>query len=163
MLQLTTRCRSRSFAACRPFVRKHDIVERFRSSKKERLILLAVSDLDPAGDAIAEDVSKSIERDFGVVKVDLYKVMLTSEQVVAYELPPSMDAKENSPTYDKFVAKYDNTLAYELEALDPEDFAELLHAAIKEVLDFERYNEQLEREEQDSANIVAVRSGRSVL
>jgi hypothetical protein len=48
-------------------------------------------------------------------------------------------------------------LAHELEALDPEDFATILDVAIREVLDLERYNEQLAIEEKDSANIVALR------
>jgi hypothetical protein len=37
---------------------KHHIVERYYVSGKENLILLVVSDLDPAGDAIAEDLVK---------------------------------------------------------------------------------------------------------
>jgi hypothetical protein len=38
---------------------KKAIAERYRRTKKEKLILLVVSDLDPAGDAIAEDLVKS--------------------------------------------------------------------------------------------------------
>ena len=52
---------------------KRRIYERFRCSRKEKLILLIVSDLDPAGDAIAEDYLKSFRRDFGVHKIEAYK------------------------------------------------------------------------------------------
>ena len=90
-------------------------------------------------------------------KVDVYKVALTADQIAHYDLPPSMEAKPTSPTYQSFVTKYDSTLAYELEALDPTDFDSILDKAIREVLDLERFNEQLAAEEQDSARIVAVR------
>src|SRR5262249_48314891 len=43
---------------------KKEIYERYVDSGKEHLILLVVSDLDPAGDAIAEDLIKSFRRDF---------------------------------------------------------------------------------------------------
>jgi hypothetical protein len=38
-----------------------------------------------------------------------------------------------------------------------ENFAIILDAAIREVLDLERYNEQLATEKEDSAKVVAVR------
>ena len=65
---------------------KYDIYKRYRTSGKDKLILLVVSDLDPAGDAIAEDVVKSFRRDFGVHAIEAYKVALTIEQVEEFEL-----------------------------------------------------------------------------
>jgi hypothetical protein len=38
---------------------KREIFNRYGASRKDTLILLVVSDLDPAGDAIAEDLVKS--------------------------------------------------------------------------------------------------------
>ena len=37
---------------------KKKLADRFRVSRKKKLILLVVSDLDPAGDAIADDLVK---------------------------------------------------------------------------------------------------------
>jgi 5S rRNA maturation endonuclease (ribonuclease M5) len=45
---------------------KKAIAQRYKVSQKDRLILLVVSDLDPAGDAIAEDLVKSFRRDFNI-------------------------------------------------------------------------------------------------
>jgi len=80
-----------------------------------------------------------------------------------------MDAKEDSPTYDAFVEKYgarlrellslsedDPVPAFELEALDPGDLAAVLKDAIIDVLDIDLYNQELEAEEKDSAQIIAV-------
>jgi hypothetical protein len=56
---------------------KKAIYNRYLRSGKKRLVLLVVSDLDPAGDAIAEDLVKSFRRDFGIDNIEPYKVSLT--------------------------------------------------------------------------------------
>ncbi len=137
---------------------KKAIRDRYLVSKKKKLVLLIVSDLDPAGDAIAEDLVKSFRRDFGIQgdRIEAYKVALTIDQVEEFSLEPSMEAKDTSPTYSAFVDKYDITDAYELEAMDPGDLAETLTKAINEVLDIDLYNQELAAEEADSAQIIAV-------
>jgi hypothetical protein len=135
---------------------KKAICNRYIRSGKDKVILLIISDLDPAGDAIAEDWVKCLRRDFIVYDVEAYKVALTIDQVREFDLAPSMEAKESSPTYSTFVDRYSITDAYELEALDPSDLAELLQHAIDGVLDLDLYNQELEAEEKDSAQIIAV-------
>ena len=135
---------------------KKAIYDRFRRSEKKGLKLLVVTDLDPAGETIAEDLVKSFRRDFRLWKIEVFKVALTIEQVEEFHLEPSMDAKESSPTYQSFVGKYGITDAYELEAMDPGDLSDSLTEAIKDVLDIDLYNQELEAEEKDSAQIIAV-------
>jgi len=135
---------------------KKAIRDRYLWSRKKGLKLLVVTDLDPAGETIAEDLVKSFIRDFGLRNINAYKVALTIDQVQEYGLEPSMDAKESSPTYHSFVDRYGITDAYELEALNPGDLAEVLKNAIEDVLDTELYNQELEAEEKDSAQIIAV-------
>jgi hypothetical protein len=80
-----------------------------------------------------------------------------------------MEAKESSPTYEAFVARYGDRLrasldlgeddpipALELEAFDPGDLADVLREAIVGVLDIDLYNQELEAEERDSTQIIAV-------
>jgi hypothetical protein len=136
---------------------KKAIYDRYRWSGKDRLILLVVSDLDPAGDAIAEDLVKSFRRDFDVENIAAYKVALTIEQVEDFELSPSMEAKDTSPTYTSFVEKYGISDAYELEAMESSDLAETLEEAIKEVLNLDLYYQELATEAADSAQILAVK------
>lgn len=135
---------------------KKAIYNRFVWSRKRKLILLVVSDLDPAGDAIAEDLVKSFRRDFWVRRIEAYKVALTIDEVAEFGLEPSMDAKESSPTYSAFIGRYGITDAYELEAMDPSDLSDALESAIDDVLDIDRYNQELAAEEADSAQIIAV-------
>jgi hypothetical protein len=135
---------------------KRQIRDRYILSRKDRLILLVVSDLDPAGDAIAEDLVKSFRRDFKISKIEAYKVALTIEQVEEFGLQPSMEAKDTSPTYEVFVERYGTTDAYELEAMDPSDLAALLERAIKGVIDMDLFNQELAAEQTDSSEIIAV-------
>jgi hypothetical protein len=135
---------------------KKAIRDRYVLSQKDRLILLVVSDLDPAGDAIAEDLVKSFRRDFCIANIKAYKVALTIDQVEEFSLEPSMEAKAKSPTYRAFVEKYEITDAYELEAMNPGDLAAQLESAIEDVLDLDLYNQELAAEEIDSAQIIAV-------
>ncbi|MGC2836155.1 MAG: ParB N-terminal domain-containing protein [Methylocella sp.] len=83
---------------------KRKIADRYWRSKKTNLILLVVADLDPAGDAIAQDIRDSFERDFAIhrSRIEVYKVALNIDQVNEMDLEPSMEAKEASPTYDAF-------------------------------------------------------------
>ena len=137
---------------------KKDIYDRYVASQKDKLILLVVSDLDPAGDAIADDLVKSFRRDFEINSeaIEAYKVALTIAQVQEFSLTPSMEAKDTSPTYAAFVRKYGITDAYELEAMEPVDLAATLTKAIDEVLDIELFNQEVAAEEADSAKIIAV-------
>jgi hypothetical protein len=137
---------------------KKKLVSRFRRSRKDKLILLVVSDLDPAGDAIAADLVKCFRRDHGIQNIEAFKVALTIEQVAEFSLEPSMEAKKKSPTYKAFVERYGIEDAYELEALEPTDLAEILRSAIMDVMDIDLYNQELAAEEADSSRIIAVRS-----
>ena len=100
---------------------------------------------------------KSFRRDFRVRAIDAYKVALTIEQVEEFELEPSMDAKESSPTYQAFVDRYGITDAYELEAMEPSDLSEALTDAIEQVIDIDAFNAELAKEEAESREIIAVK------
>jgi hypothetical protein len=135
---------------------KKAVRDRYLWKQKKGLKLLVVTDLDPAGETIAEDLVKSFKRDFGLRNIEAFKVALTVHQVDEFDLEPSMEAKETSPTYDAFVEKYGITDAYELEAMDPGDLAETLKSAIEDALDIDLYNQELQAEGADSTKIIAV-------
>ena len=119
-----------------------------------------MSDLDPAGDAIAQDIRDAFERDFAIEAdhLETYKVALTIDQVEAQALEPSMEAKEHSPTYDAFVDRYGITDAYELEALEPADLQQVLVEAIEAAMDMPAYEVELEREAEDAVSIRAAKN-----
>jgi hypothetical protein len=96
-------------------------------------------------------------------------VALTIDQVEDFGLTPSMDEGFVGRTIFLGVDKYGDRLrellslseddpipAFELEAMDPGDLANQLHDGIIDVLDIDLYNQELEAEEKDSAQIIAV-------
>lgn len=138
---------------------KRKIAKRFQRSGKRNLILLVVADLDPAGETIVQNFRDDLESDFGIHpdRLEVYRAGLNIGRVEEFDLAPSMEAKESSPTYDAFVEKYGITDAYELEAMTPEELQEALVEDINEVIDIDAYNSELEREEQDAVAIKAAK------
>src|SRR5438552_1177261 len=116
-----------------------EMAERFRKSRKEKLIVLMLSDLDPDGEEIAHSFGRTMRDDFGVEEIKPIKVALTTEQVRRFELPPRMTAKTSSANYQRFADTHGENV-YELEALRPEDLQSELQTAIDRVIDPELFN-----------------------
>jgi hypothetical protein len=146
----------RGYASLDP---RHKLVERFRASGKERLILLVLSDFDPDGDEIARSFVRSLRDDFELdqEKIEPIRVALTSAQIRQFELPAVMTAKESSANYDRFIEPHADTVAHELDALTPEQLQEVLTDAIDSVIDTAAFNAELEREKEDSVWLNGVR------
>ena len=137
----------RGYCSLRP---RYDLVERYRQSGKDRLVILFLSDFDPDGEEIAHSFARSLRDDFGVVKIDPVKVALTSEQVEQYDLPPIMTAKSGSANYDRFVKQHGDTV-HELEALEPKTLQSILRESIDSVIDTAAFNYEIDQEKQDAA------------
>ena len=121
------------------------IADRYRKSGKEQLILLMLSDFDPDGEEIAHSLARSLRDDFDILKIHPIKVVLTSEQVKQYRLPPVMTAKEGSSHFIKFTSK-NGTNVFELEALEPQVLQQILREAIDSVLNIDAINREIEAE-----------------
>jgi hypothetical protein len=131
--------------------------QRWLASRKNKLILLVVSDHDPDGDAIAHSLARSMRDDFGIDDVYPIKVALTAEQVVEHKLPLGMKAKTTSANYKRFVREHGNDNAYELEALEPATLQTILTEAIESVINIDRYNYEVYRESEDAAFLDGLR------
>jgi hypothetical protein len=136
---------------------RHDLVQRYRNSGKERLILLVVSDHDPEGNDIPHALARSIRDDFCVEKVDAIKVALTAEQVEDMDLPPIIEAKRTSSRYSGFVEKH-GRYAHELEAIPPNRMQEIVRDAIDSVLDIDAFNHEVGAEKKDAARLMGTRA-----
>jgi hypothetical protein len=136
----------------------YDIAERFKKSGKDKLVILAVSDLDPDGDEIAHSLGLRLRDDFNVPNVVVVKTALTMEQVRKLKLPEKYErAKEGSPNYDRYVKRYQTAFVWELEALDPKVLQKLLRDAIDSVIDRKAFNAEVAEEKKDAAHNAAVR------
>ncbi|REK12639.1 MAG: chromosome partitioning protein ParB [Planctomycetota bacterium] len=136
---------------------RYAMADRFEKSGKEKLVLLIVSDFDPDGDEIAHSFARSMRDDFQIEAIQPVKVALTAEQVVAYQLPPNMQAKQSSVHHAKFVERHGSDDVFELEALAPEQLQQILREAIEAVLDREAFDAEVAAERKDAAHLEAVR------
>jgi len=128
-------------------------VERFKTSGKERLILLILTDADPDGDAIANAIPKSLRDDFSIDESTILpiRVALTPEQANEHGLSQSIEAKTTSPNYQAYVERHGSDAAFELEALDPADLQDILRTAIDNVLDIDAYEYEVQQEKEDAS------------
>lgn len=127
---------------------RQQMLERFRKSGKERMVLIVVSDFDPEGESICESFARSMRDDFGV-DISCVKAALTYQQTQELDLPPALQAKESSSRYAGFSNKYGDDV-YELEALPPEQLQELVDEAVRSVIDVDVFNAELEKERTES-------------
>lgn len=136
---------------------KRALVQRFRASGKQSLVVLIVSDHDPDGEEIAHSLARGLRDDFHVPEVRAVKVALTREQVDELELPAGMvKAKPTSTNYERFVRAYGDDV-YELEAIPPAELQRLLRQSIDRVLDAAAFNAEINAEKRDAAHLDVVR------
>jgi hypothetical protein len=140
---------------------KKKIVDRYRESGKDKLIVLVISDLDPAGDNIAKDLLKTFRRDFGVYDIEVWKVALTIDQVREFNLIPSGKAKQDSEkaraAAKEYIRKYGTDNIWALEALMPADLVGILKRSIAQVIGVDLFSRELNAEQADAAELVAIR------
>ena len=130
------------------------MVQRFKRSGKDQLILLILSDFDADGEEIAASFPRSLRDDFGLSGVIAHKVALSGDDVRDYELPSDMEAKTSSPNYKKFVARHGIHVA-ELDAAPVTLLQDKLRNAIESSLDMELFRAELKNEKEDAAFIAA--------
>jgi hypothetical protein len=136
----------------------YDVAVRYKKSGKSKLVILAVNDCNPDGDAIAHSLGQRLRDDYGIAGVSVIKVALTMEQVRRLKLPKSFErAKKKSPNYKRYIERYGTDFTWELEALKPKVLQKLLRDAIDRVLDRKAFNHEVAAERQDAAHLAAVR------
>ena len=138
---------------------RYEIVQRYRQSGKDRLVLLIAGDFDADGEEIAESFARSIRDDFGVDEVVASKILLRQDQVRSWKLPKnSMEAKKTSSKFAKFVKKYGNSEVYELEAISPAQMQATVREAIESTIDLSAFNTELAAESQDAVRLQGIKT-----
>ena len=134
---------------------RYDIAQRFRKERKERLVLLMLTDFDPDGEEIAHSFARSLRDDFGTDEIEPIKVALTADQVAEYELPPAMKAKTNVQLPAVCRSTRRRCLGTGVPA--PRNPPALLQEAIDQVIDVRAFNHEIDPEKADAARLEAVR------
>lgn len=134
------------------------MANRFAASKKERMVLLVVSDYDPEGLALARDAIRSL-RDLWEIPIDYHRVALTREQIDEQELYEDFNPpKEKSKNLDAFIEETGSARTWECEALDPEYLRQQLRGAIEANMNMEIFHAAVSKEIEDSKIIHETRN-----
>lgn len=133
---------------------RKEMVDRFRESGREKLVVIVVSDFDPEGQDIPGSFGISLRDDFNVPshRLQVIKAALTAEQVRTMDLHEGQLSKESSSRFQRFVAAHGER-AWELEALAAEQLREIVEGAIRGVLDLPAFEAEVERERQEQVEL----------
>jgi len=130
------------------------MVDRFRASGREKLIVVVTSDFDPEGEDIPGSFGISLRDDFGIPaeQLRIVKAALTAEQVKTMNLHEGQLSKETSSRYQQFVAKHGDR-AWELESLSADQLREIVEAVIRGVLDLDAFEAEVDRERDEQGEL----------
>jgi hypothetical protein len=138
----------------------HDLYERFLDSGKERLFVVVVSDYDPEGERIPIVADQTLRDGFALDPAffEVYKAGVTREQIEHYHLPEQSFAKEDSSLRDWFVERNGgDERVYECEALNPEDLQAEVDGVLRQLIDLDLFNRELEIEREEQARLEELR------
>jgi hypothetical protein len=120
------------------------MVDRFRQSGREKLVLIVVADFDPEGEDIPNSFGLSLRDDFHLSSRELrvVKAALTHKQVRTLSLHEGQFAKKDSKRYKRFVQAYGNR-CWELEAVPIETLRAIVETTVRKVLNVEAFEAEL--------------------
>lgn len=127
----------------------HDSALRYRNAEGDSKIchLLYFGDHDPSGEDMVRDIKTRLEEFRTHIEVE--KVALTRKQVDEYSLPPN-PAKTTDPRARGYIEEHGDQ-SWELDALPPATLNDLLTNALEELLDRDKYEAHITRENKDKA------------
>jgi len=108
-------------------------------------VVFYLGDHDPSG----LDMTRSLREELGLYARNLIEVRqlaLNMGQIQALNLPPN-PAKESDKRYQEYVRTTGQTDSWELDALSPSYIDELVDSAVADLVDMERWQESLDREQ----------------
>jgi ParB-like nuclease domain len=130
------------------------MVDRFRKSGREKLVIVVVTDCDPEGFDIPNSFGLSLRDDFELSGDELVivKAALTYEQSQQLDLHQGQLAKEDSSRFPRYQELFGDR-CWELEAVPTEALREMVEDTIRGVLDIDAFEQEVEREEEEQSEL----------
>jgi len=138
---------NRGYSSCTAM---HDAYQRFDLEDDKERYILYLGDHDPSGLDMIRDVKDRLG-EFGLDDINVIPVALTHEQIKKYKPPPN-PAKVTDPRANDYISEY-GRVSWEVDALNPKILNSLLEKAILDLIDEDKYEEMLEKEKEDIAEI----------
>jgi len=137
------------YFACRGYVSQSEMwVAAQRLAEHEDsgrdTIIFHLGDHDPSGMDMTRDITDRLEM-FGST-VDIRRIALSMDQIDEYNPPPN-PAKTTDARYEKYREEFGDD-SWELDALEPKVLVNLIQNEVGRVRDEERWDAQVERQEQ---------------
>jgi len=137
------------YFACRGYVSQSEMwVAAQRLAEKENsghdTIIFHLGDHDPSGMDMTRDIADRLEM-FGAL-TSVTRIALSMDQIDEFHPPPN-PAKTTDARYEAYRAKYGDD-SWELDALEPKVLVDLIRTEVERVCDPERWDAQVERQEQ---------------
>lgn len=138
-----------SFFACKGYTSQSEMwVASQRLAEKENegreTVIFHLGDHDPSGIDMTRDITDRLEM-FGST-VDIRRIALSMEQIDEYGPPPN-PAKTTDARFEKYCQEFGDD-SWELDALEPRVLVDLIRTEVERVRDEERWDAQVERQEQ---------------
>lgn len=141
----------------------HAIAEAWRRSGKSRLVLVGMTDCDPAGSSIAATVGKQLfEMGMSSSNLEIIRAGLTPEQARSHGARPApIKTNERGGVATKAAkwARKHGTDVFELESIPQEALLGILDNAIESVLDLEAFNRERDECGKDLLKIMDFKKG----
>ncbi len=134
---------------------RKEMVDRFRNSGREKLIVVVVADCDPEGVDIPNSFGLSLRDDFGLIggkELVVVKAALTFEQAQSLDLHEGQLAKEKSSRFAEYKERFGER-CWELEALPNDTLREMVESTIRSILDIDAFENEVTREETEQAEL----------
>lgn len=126
----------------------YQLYSAFKTSAKERMVVLAFSDCDPAGCGIVEKVGEALlEMGLDECEFTLARCGLTHAQAQAFGARPQpikAKGKAGKTVARKFEERHGTRDVYELEAIAPGELLKILDDEMAARLDLDAYNREIE-------------------
>lgn len=146
------------YFACRGYTSQSEMwtaSERLKKYKRkgQRIEILHFGDHDPSGIDMTRDIIDRLNETFGV-RMYLTRLALNMDQVRKYKPPPN-PAKETDSRFDGYLTQF-GSKSWELDALEPKVFTELVRSTILDVRDESAWSIAVAEETKERADLQLV-------
>lgn len=140
------------FMSCRGYSSVSQIyvaAQRFKAKMEEgkKGIILHLGDHDPSGVDMSRDNTVRLDLLSDDCGIELRRIALNPDQIDQYKLP-SQPAKKEDVRLRGYAEAHGHKLAWELDALKPDILMEIVSTAVKPIIDWEKWDAHMEREQQ---------------
>ena len=141
---------------------RHNFINDWQNSGSKRIInAMVLSDFDPAGYRIKDTLIGSLQSDFKNelkgIALNAFHIGITPKQIAKYNLHSDLDAKESDKNFIHFVNVTNSLKAYELDSLKPNQLLDEVEEAIKNCIDIDLLNDEIEKYNDDLDEIETIR------